>query len=59
MAVAIEATATYSLDSGSTTHAVSLPAGISAGDLLLMCFVRHDQGAITTPSGWTLLASAT
>jgi hypothetical protein len=58
MAVSIESTATYSQNSSSTSHAVTLPTGISAGELLLMCFIRHDQGAITTPSGWTLLASA-
>jgi hypothetical protein len=58
MAVSIESSATYSDGTGATSHAVTLPTGISAGDLLLICFVRHDQGAITTPSGWTLLASA-
>lgn len=58
MAVSIESAATYSLDSGSASHAVTLPTGISAGELLLMFFIRHDQGAITTPTDWTLLASA-
>lgn len=38
----------------STTHTINLPAGIVAGDLLLVCLVT-DAVAVTTPSGWTLL----
>jgi hypothetical protein len=58
MAVSIESTATYSLDSQSASHAVTLPTGVSAGDLLLMFFLKHQSGdTITTPTGWTLLQS--
>jgi len=38
-----------------TSHTVSLPASISAGDLLIFIFGLVDAGAITTPSGWTLI----
>lgn len=40
--------------SASTTHTVSLPASISAGDLLLI-FLSTIENTYTTPSGWTQL----
>lgn len=45
-------------DSAATTHAASLPARIYKGSLLLMECASYDQ-AITTPTGWTSLESAT
>jgi len=43
----------------STTHVVSLPASISAGDLLMVFFLVHEDPSVTTPDGWTLLKSIT
>jgi len=36
-----------------TSHDVSLPSGIQAGDLLLVVFGSYVVTAITTPSGWS------
>lgn len=39
-----------------TTHTVSLPSGIQAGDLLLVFWVDADVAStVATPSGWTEL----
>ena len=41
----------------STTHNVAMPSGtVTTGDLLLCQFTIPSNSAITTPSGWTLLA---
>jgi len=45
---------------GTTTHAVSLPASISAGDLLIVLlylFSGSGVPGISTPSGWTSLGT--
>ncbi len=39
--------------SGSSTHAVSMPATVEENDLLVMYFVRRGSGGITTPADWT------
>lgn len=39
-----------------TAHAVSMPATVNAGDLLIVLF-SNNTGTITTPSGWTSLGS--
>lgn len=39
------------------TSTVTLPAGITAGDILLMIVGHEDNGAVGTPSGWTSLFS--
>ena len=51
----VKATNTSQTDANSTTHAVSLPAGIVSGDLLLIGI--SSVSTWTTPSGWTLLYS--
>lgn len=52
--VTVEATNSSSEAVGTTSHTVSLPAGITAGDELIVIF-GIKRGSITTPSGWTLL----
>jgi hypothetical protein len=42
-----------------TSHTVTLPSGIGAGDLLLMWLAFNGtSGAVNTPSGWTPLQAA-
>lgn len=56
----VVSTVTSRQNTSVSTSNVTLPAGIQAGDLLLMLF-RH-RGAntqATTPSGWTLLVGGT
>ena len=52
--VAATATTDYSADQ--TSHAINLPSGITAGDLLLLWFTMDGTtgNTITTPTGWTL-----
>lgn len=39
-----------------TTHAIALPAGIAAGDFLLMAMLTYQNThTVATPAGWTLL----
>jgi len=45
--------------SASTTHEVNMPATVDAGDLLIVLFTNDGTATVTTPSGWTLLATAT
>ncbi len=40
-----------------TAHAVVLPAGIAAGDLLLIFFTNDGAATVTAPAGWTQLWS--
>jgi len=40
-----------------TSHAVAMPAEVSAGDLLLVIFTNHAFPTVTTPAGWTLIAT--
>ena len=40
-------------ESSATTHSVTLPAGVAAGDLLLIFFATRYDTAITGPAGWT------
>jgi hypothetical protein len=53
----IENTATYQTNSEITNHSVTLPTGITSGDLLLMVFRAGGTQTATTPSGWSLLDS--
>jgi hypothetical protein len=50
-------TATFQQGTTTTTHNVTLPSSISAGNLLIMVFRAGDTVTATTPSGWTLLDS--
>ena len=45
--------------SDTTTHNVSMPGAVSSGDLLLIIFVADAAPVVTTPSGWTALATFT
>ncbi len=45
-----------------TSHTVNLPAGVVAGDLVVVIYVGRAGGAITdmpTPAGWTSIAVST
>lgn len=53
----VEATNTGNGSSG-TSYAVPLPAGIAAGDLLVIIVGVNATATLTTPSGWTQLANA-
>lgn len=48
-------------NTSSASHSVTLPSGIQAGNLLLMFFIKNNSNTteLTTPSGWTELASCT
>jgi hypothetical protein len=54
---AIESSSTGGVD-GNTTMAVTLPSGVSSGDILVMLYRCENTAGPTTPSGWTLEASA-
>jgi hypothetical protein len=48
----------FSSGASSTTSVVTLPTGISSGDLLLLVVgIFTIAGSITTPAGWTQLAT--
>lgn len=51
----IATTSMGSVNTNATTTAITLPAGISVGDLIVLAFNKDGTGAPTTPSGWTLL----
>ncbi|MCJ7668971.1 MAG: hypothetical protein MUO61_00440, partial [Dehalococcoidia bacterium] len=40
-----------------TDHYVDMPATIDAGDLLIVLFTNDGDATVTTPAGWSLLAS--
>jgi hypothetical protein len=40
-----------------TSHAVAMPAEVSAGDLLLVIFTNHAFPTVATPAGWTLIGT--
>jgi hypothetical protein len=40
-----------------TDHYVNMPATVNAGDLLIALFTNDGGATVTTPSGWTQLAS--
>ncbi len=40
-----------------TAHAVAMPATVGVGDLLLVLFANDGSATVTTPDGWTLIAS--
>ena len=45
---------TTAFSSNTTSHAVSLPATVSVGDLLVCVIgIANNSATITTPSGWT------
>jgi PKD repeat protein len=54
MAVAFRAAGTLTTSTSSGTHTVNYPAGVAAGDLLVIQMVV-TVGTLTTPAGWTNL----
>ena len=42
-----------------TNHNVTMPATVNAGDLLIVIFTNGGNATVTTPAGWTELASNT
>lgn len=54
----IESTATYEAVTGATTHSVTMPSGVAAGDKLVM-FVWGESVLLTPPSGWTRISAST
>jgi len=40
-----------------TDHYVDMPATVDAGDLLIVLFTNDGSATVTTPTGWTVLAS--
>jgi PKD repeat protein len=42
-----------------TNHTVTIPAGVQAGDQLLLFLTTNSDAAITGPSGWTVLQTTT
>lgn len=49
--------ATCNQASDTTSHPITMPASIAAGDYLLICFVKDGGAAADTLAGWTTLAS--
>jgi hypothetical protein len=43
--------------SDTTDHYVDMPATVDAGDLLIVLFTNDGNATVTTPGGWTELAS--
>jgi len=40
-----------------TNHNVNMPVTVNAGDLLIVLFTNDGSATVTTPAGWSLLAS--
>jgi Putative metal-binding motif len=53
----IEGLAQTTFDSASKAHLVSLPGTINAGDLLVCLFGSEGAASVSTPDGWTALAT--
>jgi len=51
----VESAVTKPFASATTSHLMDYPATVNVGELLLIIFVRDDNGTITTPDGYTLL----
>lgn len=58
-APSVAAVSTTDITSATTPWSVNLPSGIQSGDLLVLLMRTASTVTITTPSGWTLLASST
>lgn len=53
----VQSFATSFVNSDGTSHVVSLPAGITPGDLLIVAFSVDGVPSITWPTGWTQFAT--
>ena len=54
----VQARATGTNGTNSTSHAITLPSGITAGDLLVVVFSVDGAPTVTGPAGWTKLGQA-
>lgn len=57
--LAVRSTAAYQNSTEASSHAVTLPSGIVAGDLLLMIARAAYNRVCTTPTGWTEVLAST
>jgi len=55
MAIVIESVTESNFPSDTTSHAVPMPATVSAGNALIAIITNDGSATITTPSGWTQL----
>ena len=50
-------TTTQNFAADTTAHAVTMPATVDAGDLLIVLFTNDGDATVTTPAGWTAPAN--
>jgi hypothetical protein len=55
----VESMTTNTFSSTTTTHNVTMPATVMAGDLLIVFFTNDGNATVTTPSGWTAMGTLT
>jgi hypothetical protein len=53
----VESVTASSFPVHANSHAVAMPATVTAGDLLLCVFTSHAFATVTTPAGWTLIGT--
>ncbi len=53
----IDSITTTTFGTDATTHNVTMPASVEAGDLLLAFFTNDGSATVTTPSGWTAVTT--
>jgi hypothetical protein len=59
IALTIESTSSYNTQLIVSGHSVSLPAGTSSGDMLVMVVRASSPATISTPTDWSLVSSRT
>ena len=50
---------TQAFGTDATTHNVTMPTTVNAGDLLLVLFTNDGSATVTTPAGWTAVTNGT
>jgi hypothetical protein len=53
----VESVTASSFPVHANSHAVAMPATVTAGDLLLSIFTSHAFATVATPAGWTLIGT--
>jgi hypothetical protein len=56
-APAVASVTETAFDTDTTDHYVDMPATVDVGDLLIVLFTNDGNATVTTPGGWTELAS--
>jgi hypothetical protein len=56
-APAVASVTETSFGTDTTNHYVNMPATVNAGNLLIVLFTNDGDATVTTPAGWSLLAS--